>query len=70
MTNNKKILPNVPLLKKWRFVESKKEESGKAKYWWSDGSKTEEQVTSHMDAIGRLKAIQDNGGEKPEQAQP
>ena len=66
MADNKKILPDVPLLKKWRFVEGKKEASGKAKYWWSDGSKTEEQVTSHMDAVGRLKTIQDSGGGKPE----
>jgi hypothetical protein len=53
------------LLKKWRFKEDEKGPGGEARYWWSDGSKTEERVNSHMDAVGRLAAVQDSGGRKP-----
>jgi hypothetical protein len=50
------------LLVKWWFVRGKKGEAGEARYWWSDGSKTKDEVASHTDAVSRLKIIQDNGG--------
>jgi hypothetical protein len=56
----------TPLLMKWRFAPADKGgEAGEARYWWSDGSKTQEPVASHADAVSRLKAIQDTGGVKP-----
>ena len=55
----------APLLKKWRFKQDEQGNEGEARYWWSDGSKSEERVISHRDAIARLTIIQDNGGEKP-----
>ena len=54
-----------PMLIKWHFVPDKKDHhgpEGEARYWWSDGSKTEETIASYVDALARLKAIQDNGG--------
>ena len=51
-----------PVLTKWRFVPDKKGSAGEARYQWSDGSKTKEKVTSYVDAVSRLRAIQDSGG--------
>jgi hypothetical protein len=56
-----------PMLVKWRFVSDKKDQlgsEGEARYWWSDGSKSEEKVGSLMEAVFKLKVIQDSGGEK------
>jgi len=50
------------VLTKWRFVPDKKGSAGEARYQWSDGSKTKEKVTSYVDAVSRLRAIQDSGG--------
>jgi hypothetical protein len=52
------------VLIKWRFVPDQKGESGQARYWWSDGSRTEDKVASYIDAVARLTTIQDNGGVK------
>jgi hypothetical protein len=53
-----------PVLTKWRFVPNKKGSAGEVRYQWSDGSKTKETVASYVDAVSRLKAIQDIGGVK------
>jgi hypothetical protein len=53
-----------PMLVKWRFVPSKKGSAGEARYWWSDGTKSEEKVASLVEAVLKLKVIQDNGGER------
>jgi len=61
---SKKTTPDndPPRLVKWRFEPNGKSDGAEAKYWWSDGKKTKEKVTSHLDAMARLKSIQDNGG--------
>jgi hypothetical protein len=48
------------LLLEWRFVPDKEGETGQARYWWSDGSRTEENADSYIDAVARLKINQDN----------
>jgi hypothetical protein len=65
VADDQKPKKKAPLLKKWRFEEDKKGHGGEAKYWWSDGTKSEERVSSHVDAVARLKDIQDGGGLKP-----
>ncbi len=66
MPEKPKHSPRTPVLMKWRFAPADKGgETGEARYWWSDGSKTQERVASHADAVSRLKAIQDSGGVKP-----
>jgi hypothetical protein len=62
MPERSKLKVKPILLVKWRFAADKKGEAGEAKYWWSDGSKTQEKVASHVDAVRLLKNIQDNGG--------
>jgi hypothetical protein len=57
--------PRKIVLVKWRFDPGKDETSSRSKYWWSDGSKTEQPAASYLDAVGRLRIIQDGGGEKP-----
>jgi hypothetical protein len=54
----------LPMLVKWRFVPDKKGSAGEARYWWSDGSRSEEKVASLVEAVRKLKVIQDNGGER------
>jgi hypothetical protein len=49
---------------KWRLMPDKWDGAGLARYWWSDGSKTDEKVASRVDAFARLKVIQDNWGVK------
>ncbi len=56
--------PKPTLLVKWRFVPDKKGSAGEARYWWSDGSRSEEPVASLVEAVRKLKVIQDNGGAK------
>jgi hypothetical protein len=65
MPNEAKALRKLPRLMKWRFVPDRKGETGQARYWWSDGSRTEEKVASRWDAVARLTIIQDNGGIRP-----
>ena len=64
MAERPKAEKRLVLLVKWRFVPDKKGDAGEAKYWWSDGSKTKETIASHVDAVARLKLIQDSGGVK------
>ncbi|MCB8875939.1 hypothetical protein [Acidisoma silvae] len=65
MGQDEKLPKNPALLKKWRFAADKKGAGGEARYWWSDGSRTEERVESHLDAVARLKDLQDKGAVKP-----
>ena len=47
----KKLSEEPARLVKWRFKPDKNADMGEVKYWWSDGSKTQETAASYVDAI-------------------
>ncbi len=59
--------PKAPaVLRKWQFFPHSSGHTGINRYWWSDGSTTEDEVKSHTEAISRLAIIQAKGCAKPD----
>jgi hypothetical protein len=55
----------LAVLKKWQFFPDGGGQTGINRYWWSDGSTTEDEVKSHAEAISRLAFIRSKGCLKP-----
>jgi hypothetical protein len=65
MKSHSESSASEPVLLKWRFFPSQKDETtGAVTYWWSDGSKSQVNGISYLDSIADLKDVQNRGGVK------